>query len=520
MSSKNARSFTKTVTFRLTLWYLVLLCVLLAVIFAVVQWRLTATLEQRLDSKIIVKMSRSPLFEEGFFMRPLLSLETSREFFYWDSVVEGPDQVFWLLLRAPEVLEETQWRTLASSDLSHWGQLAFDDQAIPFLRAMVDVADTQLPPIQGDIRYARTIEVSPTRPLALTTLPVPGTDHGVRMGFLGLPDFDLVMAMGISLGEDERLVAGYRRVFAIAFCVVLTVAGFLGFLLTHHAMAGVKRVTQTAAAIEHGDLTQRVVSKDEGQEIHDLTEQFNRMLERIAGVVTELKDVTNNVAHDLRSPITHIRGLVETTLMSRPSIEDYAVMSGAVIEESDHLIGMINTMLTIARTDSGIVQLERKPVDLDELLDMAHDLFVPVAEDSGIHFDLEVPEDHIFVLGDCQSLQRIVANLVDNALKFTPAGGTVCLSSEVAAREVTIRVDDSGTGISAEELPRIFDRFYRTDQSRTEPGSGLGLSLVQAFVRAHEGTVSVESELGKGSTFTVTLPRAFPGDQDGSVPHV
>lgn len=493
-----------------------LLSVLLAIVFAVVQWRLTSALEQRVDNKIIVKMSRSPLLDENFFMRPLTTLESTREFIYWDAVVEGTDNVFWILLQT------VPHRILASSNLSQWGKLGSTENiVIPYLPELEaePVEEPPLPPSSDEISYTRTINVPVVRTLALTTVTSPETGHDVRMGFLGLQKNGLVMVMGISLSENEQLVAGYRRVFATAFVVVLIVASLLGLLIAHGAMAGVKRVTQTASAIEHGDLTQRVTSHGEGEEIHDLTVQFNRMLERIADVMMELKQITSNVAHDLRSPITRIRGLAETTLISNSNNEDYQKMAGAVIEESDSLINMINTMLEIARTDSGIVQFEKQSVDLGELVHTAHDLFDPVAEDMNIRFDVNIQDDHLFVMGDLQRLQRIVANLVDNALKFTPSGETVSLSIIANPNEVSIIVKDTGTGISEDELPRIFDRFYRTDQSRSAGGSGLGLSLVQSLVRVHDGVVNVESSVGEGSVFTIVLPRAYPDARDMESPN-
>jgi signal transduction histidine kinase len=230
------------------------------------------------------------------------------------------------------------------------------------------------------------------------------------------------------------------------------------------------------------------------------------MLERIERLVGELKSVSDNVAHDLKSPLTRIRGIAETTLCGSQDIKNYREMAGAVIEESDRLVELINTMLEIARTDSGIAVLNTNRLDLRAIVHDAVDLFGPLAEDRGGAIQWELPENPVLVSGDIKCLQRAVANVLDNAIKYGGEGGIVKLLLISGNKQAKLLISDRGSGINEADIPRVFDRFYRAEKSRTTLGSGLGLSLALAIVRAHGGNITVRSSPGKGSEFTISLP--------------
>src|SRR4030042_1024358 len=182
-------------------------------------------------------------------------------------------------------------------------------------------------------------------------------------------------------------------------------------------------------------------------------------------------------------------------------------MAASAIEECDRLLDMINTMLMISKTESGVDKLLREEIDLAGLVREACELFEPTAEDKGVTLSYDVPNKSRLI-GDNRMIQRMLSNLLDNAIKYTPSGGTVSVSlSENDERDVVITFKDTGIGISPIDLPRIFERFYRCDQSRSKPGIGLGLSLAGAIARAHGGGITVTSRSNEGRTFTITLPK-------------
>ena len=198
--------------------------------------------------------------------------------------------------------------------------------------------------------------------------------------------------------------------------------------------------------------------------------------------------------------------MAEITLTTGKTMAEFESMAAGTIEECDRLLDMINTMLVISKTEAGVDQMEHKVLDLQALIDDAADLFLPMAEDKGIALSIE-KKTPCMISGSMPMIQRMMANLIDNALTYTPSGGSVALSiSKIGNGRVNIHVTDNGMGISDEDLPRIFQRFFRCDPSRNQAGTGLGLSLAKAIAKAHGGDISVESRIGKGSTFTVTLP--------------
>ncbi|MFQ5848610.1 MAG: sensor histidine kinase [Candidatus Methylomirabilales bacterium] len=451
--------------FRLALCNGALFGALSLAVFLVVYIALTSSLGQRADDDLLSTVKE---FEALYATN---GVEALRAEFQREAESRGIKRVFFRLMSPRREL-------LAASDLRAWGKM----NGIALRPAGLS-----------------------NEGVGFRTVSVPGRRHKVRVILKRTADGHMIQ-FGATLQENEALMEKYRETFGTALAVMLLCGGAVGWILAGRAMSGVERVTQTAVRIGQGDLSRRVPLGNEGQEIEDLAKAFNDMLARIQMLVRELKEVTNNIAHDLRSPITRVRGIAETTLAGDHNFDAYREMAGAVIEESDRLVAMINTMLEIAQTDSGIADFSKTPVDVGKLIKDARELFRPVAEDKGIHLQVDVPVEHLTVLGDTARLQRVVANLLDNAIKYSSAGGNVLMSTKATAPGVAIEVVDVGVGITDGELPHIFERFYRGDRSRSTPGSGLGLSLARAIVRAHGGDITATSSPGKGSTFTVLLP--------------
>ncbi len=312
---------------------------------------------------------------------------------------------------------------------------------------------------------------------------------------------------GIGHHALSELREEFRHYFGVPLAIIIALSGAIGWFMAKRALSGVEEVTRAAVDISRGALDRRVPVTDRDDEIDRLARTFNTMVGHTQALIEQMKEITENIAHDLRSPITRMRGLAEMALAGRRTDEETASMAGLIIEECDRLLDLINTMLDISEAEAGLAKLDVQKTDLTDLITDLRDLFLPSADEK--HIDLRAANDAqpVFVFCDRRKLQRVFANLLDNALKYTPDGGQVTISITDTPKDVTVIVEDTGTGIPEEDLPHIFDRFFRGEKSRSEPGNGLGLSLVQAFTIIHGGSVAAANTPNRGSRFTVTLPK-------------
>jgi signal transduction histidine kinase len=305
---------------------------------------------------------------------------------------------------------------------------------------------------------------------------------------------------------DQKLGIIRKGIFLASLFGVIVILVSLSFLLNFQVIKPLWEMAENIVHIGSTDLNRRLSITGRNDEFGILAQEFNQMLDRIRTLVGEMREMTDNIAHDLRSPITRIRGAAEITLTTGISLDEYKVMAANTIEECDNVLNIINTMLYISKTEAGVDNIEKKEVDISGIIRNACELFQPIADDKSITIVCNVP-DECCVLGNVHMLQRMVANLLDNALKYTPAGGKVEISIKGDEKRILISFADNGIGISKDDIIHIFKRFYRCDKSRSKPGIGLGLSLTRAIAKSHGGDVSVSSILNRGTTFTVALPR-------------
>ncbi len=285
--------------------------------------------------------------------------------------------------------------------------------------------------------------------------------------------------------------------------------GALSWMLGALVMRQLNKVIAAAEKVRSVDYSVRLPKLNGGQEVDALADSFNAMVGETEAVVDELRTISDNIAHDLKTPLTRLRGRAEMAFSSG----DSAGLAEDVAEECASMLAMINAMLEIARVESGHRDARVEPVCLETVAAEVVDLFSTLAEDRHIQMSLALPERSAVVCAQRVHVQRLFANLIDNALKFTPPQGRVAVAVATDGAACSLRVTDSGCGIAAQELPHVFDRFYRSDRSRNIPGNGLGLALVKAIATLYGGTVSIHSEPGAGTAIAVALPCAAGNDE-------
>jgi len=324
---------------------------------------------------------------------------------------------------------------------------------------------------------------------------------------------DLRLHIALTLADVDRELKTQRLLLAAGLALSLVLGTLLSGRVISRALARVEALRLAAIAIGGGNLAARVPLTAEHDELRELANTFNTMRERIAVLVQELQDVSDDIAHELKTPITRIRGHVEGLLDAQCPPAEVQDTGALVIEECDRLSRSIGIMLQIARLEAAPLPAA-EVVAMRDLVLAAVEVFELVVEDKNLRVDVAAGESDAGVRGDRSVLQRMLSNLLDNAVKYTPAGGRIRVSCGVRGGRVLLAVEDTGVGIAAAELPHIFTRFYRAAGTAHEPGTGLGLCLVRAIVMAHGGTIDVESEPGRGTCFRVDLPHAAAGSPE------
>jgi signal transduction histidine kinase len=316
-----------------------------------------------------------------------------------------------------------------------------------------------------------------------------------------------VLQVGKSTEQTAALLNHFRLVFSLVLIGVVILGFAAGAFFTRRALQPIRQLGQTVhGIIETGRMNARLPARGNRDEIDTLVTLFNQMLEKNETLIRGMRDALDNVAHDLRTPMARLRGLAEQALQSGDPAACREALADAV-EESEKLMTMLQTLMDISEAETGAMKLTITTVNLAALVHDVRELYQILAEEKQITLTASVP-DKLEIQADRNRLQQCLANLVDNAIKYTPNGGTVAITAAQDARQTTLTVKDNGAGISADDLPRIWDRLYRGDKSRHEKGLGLGLSLVKAFVEAHHGQVQVASAPGQGAVFTISLPQA------------
>ena len=390
--------------------------------------------------------------------------------FYDEAEARGTSRIFYNLF-------STQGEQIASSDSSAWKDSVWD---------------------------SNWLVLAESEEMVLTDLVL--DDDRIRARVLSaFVGEKLILQITTSLKDEMAFLVKVRMASAILVLAMVMVGVGVGSVMAKKALAGLGTVNLAVKRLADGDLTERVTLTGTPNELARLGRTYNRMADRIEILVREMQEVNDNIAHDLRSPVTRIRGLAEMAAAKGDFAESDMEIMGSIVEECDRQIHMINTMLEISETEAGLGEMTLGYMGVKELISKTKDLFFPLAEENDIRLETDSLENFT-IQGDLRKIQRAFANLVENAIKYTLPGGRIFLSTTLKNDTIRILVTDTGIGISPEALPKVFDRFYRGDISRSMPGNGLGLSLAMAIAHAHDGTIEIESALNQGTTCSLCLP--------------
>jgi signal transduction histidine kinase len=435
---------------------------LLAVIgFAIFYYRIYSVTINRIDQE---------LYEDSQLYAELLALSgfaAVRNEILSDAKTEDPDNEFYRVI-------DVDGKILVTTDMTTWG----DVDRYRAIRKLRDAAtdyfsQTITPPGKGGARVV-TAHIGPT----------------------------LLLQIGETLEDTEDYLDIFRELLMILIVSFILISAAIGWNLARRSLAGMGEVTQAAEDITNGNYDRRVEVAGQFREVERLGAAFNTMLDRIQSLLQSMQQINDNIAHDLRSPLARIRGIAEMTIVKNKDIEVFKEMAVSTIEECDTLIDMINTMLDITEIEAGVDVAKMEVFDLDILVSEACELFRPLATAKSVSLQSTVKGPLPFK-GNRKRMQRVVTNLLENAIKYTPESGSVAINAVNENRQLRIDVKDTGTGIAEKDLSLIFQRFYRCDQSRSQGGVGLGLSLVKAYTESMNGEIHVESVPNQGSLFSL-----------------
>jgi heavy metal sensor kinase len=318
-----------------------------------------------------------------------------------------------------------------------------------------------------------------------------------------------IVQVGTSMESVEQTLNRLLLVLLVTMPIALAVSLAGGWFLAGRALRPVDAITLAAQRIAGGDLTQRLNVPESADEIGRLANTFNNMIARLETSFRQIRQFSSDASHELRTPLTVMKGETELALRRPREAGDYTVVLESNLEEIDRMTRIVDELLFLSRADMGEVKMEHLPVSLESLLEDISRQASLLGQERGVQVILGMIVPAV-VQGDELRLRELFLNLVDNAVKYSRPGGTVEMTLTVASGYAKVSITDHGIGIAQEDLARIFDRFYRTDDARahTKKGTGLGLAICAWIAESHNGRIEVQSEMGKGSTFVVILPLA------------
>jgi two-component system heavy metal sensor histidine kinase CusS len=316
------------------------------------------------------------------------------------------------------------------------------------------------------------------------------------------------LQIAVDVSQKEELLARYRFWFCAILLATFAVFPWVGYQIARRGIRPVEEMATTARHISSTNLKERILAEGYPFELAALASTFNQMLDRLEESFERISRFSADIAHDLRTPVNNIRGEAEVALARTRSASEYRDVIESCLEEAVRLSDLVGDLLFLARAESPLAHLRCERLDVGELVSGVREYYEASAADGGVSLTMALNDGPIIAELDRTLLQRAVGNLVSNSLAHTPRGGAVLLKTNANHSTIQIEVTDTGAGIPAEALPRVFDRFFRVDSSRSQGsgGTGLGLAIVQSIVLLHGGKAEISSQLGQGTRVTLHIP--------------
>ena len=361
------------------------------------------------------------------------------------------------------------------------------------------------PPTQAELAAVTTSDgakrdiVSPSgQPFLSLLVRIPGQSAAQQSRF---------MQVAMDREHDEYLLARYRERLWLVLAASLVLCALGGYLIARRGMRPIEDIGRTAARIRATTLHERIGTEGLPAELFGLADIFNEMLDRLEQSFRHVSQFSDDVAHELRTPINNLRGEIEVALGKPRSGEEYRDVLESCLEECARISRVIQTLLFLARSDTAVETLQREKIEIGQELRKVQNYYEAAAGEAGVELSV-LPGEAIYAELDRTLFQQAVGNLISNALAHTPSGGAVRVAARAEQNIVSVSVDDTGCGIPAEHLPRVFERFYRVDQVRrsSAQNAGLGLAVVKSIAARHGGHVEIDSEVGHGTEVRLILP--------------
>jgi two-component system OmpR family sensor kinase len=485
-------NFFKSIRTRLTLWYsLILLTTLVA--FGLIAY--TYSREQLLDNldkslRNEVHWVKTIIEPRGGGMRPSKKFGSKKKSLALREQTPVPEENL-----EPSDADDEVWNQIYEHALMNWKKTMIEvtnKSGLVVFRSFT-VGEESL--LIGDV------------PLDTTKIITIKNERGMDLRVAATSTQMTRIYVAYPLEEVTEVLDNLFSIFLILIPIALAISIGGGWFLAYSSLRPVDEITKNAREISAHNLSSKIPPRAVDDEIGRLVSTFNEMIERLRHSFDRIRQFSVDASHELRTPLTIMRGEVELALRNTKEPEEYRRVLVSNLEEILRLATIIDSLLTLAKADANQTDIDVEPVNLKDLIAELYEDSEVIASKKNITVKLAHNVEAV-VLGDPVRLRQLFLNLLDNAVKYTPTGGHVTLSAERTDAQAIVRVKDSGIGIPLEDQQKIFDRFYRVDKGRSRDmgGSGLGLSIAHWIVGLHHGTIAVESEPGRGSTFTVTLP--------------